>query len=148
MKIEKKEKLIKFTREEKNKLKILIPCIVIGLIVFLVFENETNWGKKEPGVGISILFELVSLSAIYIWVISKYLFETKEEILRKNKISLIIFSDDRLWELILLCIMAPIVFIIIFETSEIIIITIIIIAIIFISVIPNIISNYFKRKLK
>ena len=111
MKIEKKEKLIKWTREEKNKLKILIPCIVICIIVFTIFVNETDWGKNDPSIIVAILFNLVFLSIWYIWFIFKSLFKTKEDVLRKNKISLIIFSDDELWELILTCFIAPIAYI-------------------------------------
>ncbi len=149
MKAEKREKIIKWTREEKNKLKIIIPCIVIAIIVFSIFVNETNWGKKDASISISILFDLVFFVIFYIWIIWSHLFKTKEEVLRKNKISLVIFSNDELWQLILACFITPIAYIEIVKISGITIkIIITIIVIIFIIAIGNIISKQFKKKLK
>lgn len=144
-----KERLIEWTRNEKNELKIVIGLLAIGVIEFFNFGVETNWGKRELSVGGSILLVFIFLSIWGVYIITNNLFKVKEDTLRKNKISLIIFANEQLWMMILTVITVPTIYSeVIKETTIILEIVVTIFTMIVLVKTSILISSCFKKKLK
>lgn len=148
MKIDKKEKLIEWTREPKNRELLrnrrkifLIIMLVVVIVLPRIFEGK-------------ILINLITI-CIAIWLISyiRYhirigLFELEPDTIRKNNMSLIFLATRDVWEtfiLILGILVAGLLGNIVNFIGSIIIAIIIIGITIFLS---NKISKYFKNKLK
>lgn len=151
MKIEKKEKLIEWTRERKN-IDLLKNRYIITLVIILIAQISLFFGIFEIERKIQIVFDIICL---IIWLISyiRYhirirLFELEPNTIRKNNMILIFLSTKDVWDTFILILGILVVGLfgskVNFIGSIIIAIIIIGITIIF----SNKISEYFQKKLK
>lgn len=147
-----KEKLIIFTRSKENEDKVekgyLILLIVLIIILLILKVLSKNMPFEIPIV-IKIIFIIVTLACMLSWHALDSLFETEEDVIRKNKLLLILLSKERFVTrvmLILVMIAIPLVVRIHFSTVTTIFFGIVI-AVLDI-VVSSKISKYFSGKLK
>lgn len=143
-----KERLIKWTRNEKNELKLVIVTVVLEFITVLIMAFKCNWRITELTFIERTVFVIIVWSIIFGFIIIEDLFNQKEDTLRDNKFKLIIFSNNDLWLLILVIIMFYIIGIIITIGYKILATILVIFMIFAISEISYAISEFFKKKLK
>lgn len=147
-----KEKLISFTRSKENEEKVekgyLILLIALVIILLIIKTLSKNLYLEIPAV-IKIIFTIVTLISMFSWHAIDILFETEEDIIRENKLILILLSRERFVArviLILVMIFMPILVHIQFSTVTAIFLGIVM-AVLDI-IISSKISKYFSEKLK
>lgn len=136
-----KEKLIVFTRDEKNKSKVMCSYIAV-LIAICVITKIIN-----PIVD----FDLLIISVVIVILLKEAilaLFKKSENQLRKNKISLILFSDFDFTVTIILIPLILLLAVSSFLINVFLGILLSIIIIVFDIIIASKISKYFSEKLK
>ena len=147
-----KEKLINFTRSKENEEKVekgyLILLITLLIILLIIKVLSKNLSLEIPTV-IKIILTILTLISMFSWHAIDILFETGEDIIRKNKLILILLSKERFVTrviLILVMIFMPILVHIQFRIVTAIFLGIVL-AVLDI-IISSKISKYFSGKLK
>lgn len=143
-----KERLIKWTRNEENEIKLAIATIVLECIVALIMAVKCDWRIINLSFIERIIFAVITLSIFWGFIIIASFFNQEEDTLRNNKIILIIFSNEEIWATFLIFFILPISGII-GSIGYIILGVIFAIVMIFsISKISGTISGFFKKRLK